>query len=76
MTLKQEGIVNTLNIKQTYFKALAEMPVKINHDRGIRKMRERLWEEFDSTWIKYNKKEATFQQWNKALNRWLNAERI
>ena len=36
----------------------------------------RLHEEFDKIWIKYNNNEATYDQWNKALDKWLSSERI
>ena len=68
--------MNTLSLKQVYSKALSEVPININHDYNLRKMRERLWKEFDSIWIEYNEGNATFQQWEKALNKWLQAERI
>jgi len=37
-------------------------------------MRDRLWEEFDVVWVKYNNNQATYDQWKKALDKWLNAE--
>ena len=39
-------------------------------------MAEMSWEEFDSVWVKYNNNEATYEQWEKALNKWLNLEAI
>tara|TARA_Y100000592_G_scaffold27096_2_gene42976 strand:- start:7108 stop:7227 length:120 start_codon:yes stop_codon:yes gene_type:complete len=36
----------------------------------------RLCEEFDEVWIKYNNNEATYEQWEKALDKWLSAEII
>tara|TARA_R100000315_G_scaffold57932_2_gene32795 strand:+ start:296 stop:424 length:129 start_codon:yes stop_codon:yes gene_type:complete len=42
----------------------------------MRKMAERLLDEFDEIWIKYNNNQATYEQWEKALDKWLNAEII
>lgn len=47
-----------------------------SQQRHNRHMRERLQEEFDKTWIRYRNKKATFDQWSKALDKWLKAERI
>jgi len=63
-------------LKAIYLDRLKEMPNRSNTDYHMRKMKERLWREFDSTWIKVNKGKATSQQWEKALDKWLNAERI
>ena len=53
---------------------------KINYNpiktRGMRLMCERLWEEFDDVWIKYENNKATYEQWEKALDKWLNAEEV
>ena len=45
-------------------------------ERQIRHMRNRLHEEFDTIWIKYNNNQATYQEWEKALDKWINAELI
>jgi hypothetical protein len=39
-------------------------------------MRKRLSDEFDKIWVRYNKKEATYNQWINALDKWLKVERI
>jgi len=44
--------------------------------RPLRHMRKRLYEEFDSIWVKYNNNKATYDQWSKALDKWLNSELI
>ena len=44
--------------------------------RHLRHMRKRLYEEFDSIWIEYNNNKASYNQWNKALDKWLNSELI
>jgi len=45
-------------------------------ERHIRHMRNRLTEEFDEVWIKYNNNKATYNQWEQALDKWINAELI
>ena len=45
-------------------------------ERHLRHMRKRLHEEFDQIWIKYNNNQATYQQWEQSLNKWLNSELI
>ena len=47
-----------------------------NKDRHLRHMRNRLAEEFDEIWIKYNNNKATYSQWEQALDKWINAELI
>ena len=37
-------------------------------------MRDRLWKEFDKVWVRYNNSKASFQEWEKALNNWVNME--
>ena len=44
--------------------------------RPLRHMRKRLYEEFDLIWVKYNNNKATYDQWSKALDKWLNSELI
>jgi hypothetical protein len=39
-------------------------------------MRDRLCEEFDEVWIRYENNKATYEQWEKALDKWLSAEII
>ena len=47
-----------------------------NKDRHMRHMRNRLAEEFDEIWIKYNNNKATYNQWEKALDKWISSELI
>ena len=42
----------------------------------MRLMCKRLWEEFDDVWIKYENNKATYEQWEKTLDKWLNAEEV
>ena len=47
-----------------------------SRERHLRNMRKRLSDEFDKIWVRYNKKEATYSQWQNALDKWLKVERI
>ena len=47
-----------------------------SQERHLRKKRKRLSDEFDKIWVRYNKKEATYNQWINALDKWLKVERI
>lgn len=64
------------NLKKYYLTKTQDLDYKFNSDRHIRKMRDRLWDVFDETWVKYNNNQANFKQWETALNNWLNAEAI
>jgi|TARA_R110002020_G_scaffold5559_2_gene23005 hypothetical protein len=39
-------------------------------------MSRRLHKEFDEVWVKYENGDATFDDWKKALNKWLQSELI
>jgi hypothetical protein len=39
-------------------------------------MRNRLSDEFDKIWVRYNQNKATYNQWINALDKWLKVERI
>ena len=39
-------------------------------------MEKRLHENFDKVWVKCNNGEATFEEWEKALNDWLEVNKI
>lgn len=64
------------NLKKIYLNRINNLEYNSIKSRGIRKMAEMSWEEFDSVWVKYNNNEATYEQWEKALNKWLNLEAI
>ncbi len=64
------------NLKKIYLDKTGKLQYNLNKDRFARKMCKRLHEEFDQTWIKYNNKQATYQDWEKALDKWLNAEQL
>jgi len=68
------------NLKKIYLDRLDKMDHDKweNHsqERHIRHMRKRYHQEFDKVWVKYNNKQATFQEWQKALDLWLNSELI
>tara|TARA_R100000655_G_scaffold28408_1_gene57703 strand:+ start:985 stop:1161 length:177 start_codon:yes stop_codon:yes gene_type:complete len=44
------------------------------YDYNKRHMRQVLMDEFDKTWIRYNNNEATFKEWEYALEKWLRLE--
>ena len=52
------------------------IPDQQSQERGNRIMRNRLWLEFDKVWVRYNNKKALFQEWEKALNNWVNMETL
>ena len=64
------------DLKKIFLNKLNNTKVKSIQDRGMRKMTERLHEEFDMGWVKYNNNKATYQEWENALDKWLNAEEI
>ena len=64
------------NLKRIYLDRLNNTKFNKSKNRGMRKMAERLLDEFDEIWIKYNNNQATYEQWEKALDKWLNAEII
>ena len=47
-----------------------------SQERHIRHMRERLHQEFDETWIMYENKKTTYNEWEKSLDKWIYSELI
>tara|TARA_R100001594_G_C3855505_1_gene219553 strand:- start:95 stop:262 length:168 start_codon:yes stop_codon:yes gene_type:complete len=43
-------------------------------DYKMRVMAKQLHDKFDKTWVKAEKGEATYEEWSKDLDNWLNAE--
>ena len=64
------------NLKKIFLDRLKEINYNPIKTRGMRLMCKRLWEEFDDVWIKYENNKATYEQWEKALDKWLNAEEV
>ena len=64
------------DLKKIFLNKLNNTKVKSMKDRGMRKMTERLHEEFDMVWVKYNNNKTTYKEWENALDKWLNAEEI
>ena len=64
------------DLKKIFLNKLNNTKVKSIQDRGMRKMTERLHEEFDMVWIKHNNNKATYRELENALDKWLNAEEI
>lgn len=63
-------------LKNLFLEKINDLDYRDNLNRQIRRTRERLWKEFDEVWVKYNNNQATFAEWNKALDKWLNSEVI
>ena len=63
-------------LKNLFLERINDLDYRDNLNRQIRRTRERLWKEFDEVWVKYNNNQATFAEWNKALDKWLNSEVI
>lgn len=68
------------NLKKIFSERISKLPENLSQtqskERGVRKMRMRLWEKFDEVWVRYNNNQATYQEWEKALDKWLNVEKI
>lgn len=68
------------NLKKIFSERISKLPDNLSQtqskERGVRKMRMRLWEKFDEVWVRYNNNQATYQEWEKALDKWLNVEKI
>ena len=65
-------------LKDYYLAKITALPeyAGTNNEHHIRKMANRLADQFDEIWLKYEKGEATFNQWKQALEKWLKAECI
>tara|TARA_R100000773_G_C4163257_1_gene80120 strand:+ start:322 stop:543 length:222 start_codon:yes stop_codon:yes gene_type:complete len=68
------------NLNKIFSEEIDNLPKDLiqtqSQERGVRKMRLRLWEKFDEVWVRYNNNQATYQEWKKALDKWLNVEKI
>lgn len=70
-------MVNTsIKTQSHYFKKIWQMPDKSPLDYRMKRMASRLHEEFDKVWVQHEKGKATFEEWEKSLNKWLQAELI
>ena len=47
-----------------------------SRERHLRNMRNRLHDDFDKIWVRYNNNKATYNQWQQALDKWLKVECI
>ena len=65
------------NLQEIY---LDKVNKKMGHYNGnridykMRVMAKQLHDKFDKTWVKGEKGEATYEEWAKDLDNWLNAE--
>jgi hypothetical protein len=76
MILEEEvGMSNTKkNLKKHFLTRIKDFNFTEEYDYNKRHMRQVLWDEFDKTWIRYNNNEATFKEWEYALEKWLRLE--
>lgn len=72
-----ETILNiSQKTKKHYLDKCKNIPDKLQLNYRIRKMSRRLHKEFDEVWVKYENGDATFDDWKKSLNKWLQSELI
>lgn len=66
------------NLQKVFLDRIEKLPSHAgkNKDYHMRKTRNRLHNEFDAIWVRYNNKQATFSQWENALEKWLSSECI
>jgi|TARA_B100000085_G_scaffold285066_1_gene319830 hypothetical protein len=68
------------NLKKIFLNRLQEVDDDAiknqSMDRGLRHLRKRNWEDFDRIWVQYNNKEATFEEWSRLLDKWLESEEL
>jgi len=64
------------DLKKIFLDRIKDIPYKMETDRHLRKMKTRLHEELDVVWLRYNNKEATYQEWEKALDKLIKAEKL
>ncbi len=55
---------------------LKDLDINANKPLNLRRMEKRLHEEFDAVWVKYNNGKATIAEWEKALNDWLEVNKL
>ena len=67
------SIIKT-DLKKHYFNRIKDFNFNSELDYNKRHMRNILWEEFDSLWVRYNNNKATFEQCTYALEKWLRLE--
>ena len=56
-------------------KEIPDRPIQ-ETDYHKTKMSNIKWKEFDKVWVRYNHDKATFNEWEKSLNKWIISERI
>ena len=64
------------NPKQIYLEMLKDLDINANKPLNLRRMEKRLHEEFDAVWVKYNNGKATIVEGEKALNDWLEVNKL
>ena len=64
-------------LKEIFLAKILEMKwYKDYPDYKMRKMARNLQAEFDIVWLDYLKGKATYNEWEKALDNWLNVEML
>ena len=65
------------NLKKHFLTRIKDFNFTEEYDYNKRHMRQVLWDEFDKTWIRHNNnEEATFEEWNRLLEKWLGSEEL
>ena len=66
------------NLKKIFLDRIEKLPSNAgkSEDYHLRKMCKQLHDEFDKIWVRYNNNKSTYNQWEKAMNKWLSAECI
>jgi len=66
-----------MELKEIFLDRILEMGWdKDSPDYKMRKMAWKLQEQFDIVWLDYLKGNATYDEWEKALDSWLNVEML
>ena len=64
-------------LKEIFLDRILEMEWDNDYpDYKMRHMARKLQEEFDKVWLEYLDGNATYDEWEKALNGWLNVEML
>ena len=63
-------------LKKIYLDKTKDIEMGNNLDYWVRKMKVKLHEEFDEIWLKHEKGEVPYREWEKALGKWLKMEQL
>lgn len=64
------------DLKKIFLDRVSKMPdnAGTSLDRNIRKMSKNANRDFDKIWVKYNNGNATYKEWESALDKWFKLE--